>query len=73
MKATSPQVLHARARVGALARWSKDDGAELEEARQDLSALRLEEHIRAAVDGAPPLTPEQRARLARLLRGGDAA
>ncbi len=33
----------------------------------------LEAHIRAVVDRAPELSPEQCDQLARLLRGGDAA
>ncbi len=40
------------------------------EARRDLSALKLELAIQKAVAAAPPLTDEQRARLASLLSGG---
>jgi phosphoserine phosphatase len=38
-----------------------------------LKALKAEEYIRHLVDSAPPLTPEQRDRLAVLLRRGGAA
>jgi hypothetical protein len=40
------------------------------QARADLAAATLEDHIRDVVDGWPPLTPEQRARLALLLHPG---
>jgi hypothetical protein len=40
------------------------------ELRAELKARRLEDHIRAVVDSAPPLTAEQRDRLALILRGG---
>jgi excisionase family DNA binding protein len=44
------------------------------EADRDLAAERLAEHVQRVVDAAPALTPEQRDRLALLLRaGGDAA
>lgn len=33
----------------------------------------LDDYVHELVDQAPPLTPEQRDRLALLLRGGDAA
>lgn len=36
--------------------------------RRDYRALALEEHIAEVVAAAPPLTPEQRERLAALLR-----
>ncbi len=42
-------------------------------ARQRLKAIKAEEYIRRLVDAAPPLTVEQRDRLASLLRGGAAA
>jgi hypothetical protein len=37
------------------------------EARRDLDAANLEQHIRRVVDAAPPLTPEQASRLRSLL------
>jgi hypothetical protein len=43
-----------------------DDPVTLRAAR-DLRAVSLEEHIRRVVDAAPPLTSEQRQRLAILL------
>jgi hypothetical protein len=52
-----------RARAAALARHQPD--------HPDVAAWRAEaaeRYIRALVDGFPPLTPQQRARLAALLR-----
>ncbi len=57
------------ARRAAQARWSP-------EARRDLHATRLEEHVKRVVAQAPPLTPEQVARVVDPLRpfmGGTAA
>ena len=64
-----------RARVAALTRSRKSDDPELISARQNLRASRLEDYIKRTVDAAPPLTAEQRDRLALLLRtpAGDAA
>ena len=45
---------------------------ELESARRELAAEKLAAYIRRTVDDAPPLTAEQRDRLALLLRGGAA-
>lgn len=57
-----------RARIGALSRSRAADDPDLIEARRDLHAARLAEHIKRVVDSAPPLTPEQRDRLSALLR-----
>jgi hypothetical protein len=43
---------------------------ELVEARRNLRALRLEDHVRKVLAGAPPLTDDQRERIAELLRAG---
>ncbi|GJO25672.1 hypothetical protein NJB1507_29330 [Mycobacterium marinum] len=64
-----PTVFHERARVGALSRSRSDDDPELVTARQNLKALNLEEYVRKVVSEAPPLTPEQRDRIAAILRG----
>ncbi len=66
---------HERAKVAALSRCvaagerSADD-PELKEARRNLRALRLEDHVTQVLSGAPPLTDEQRERIAGLLRVG---
>lgn len=49
------------------------DPARIEQTRRDLAAERLASYIAKVVDAAPPLTDEQRDRLAVLLRGGAAA
>lgn len=64
--------LSKRGRVAALTRSRNADDPELIEARRDLVAQSLEEHIRREVAKAPPLTDEQRDRIAAVLRGGAA-
>jgi hypothetical protein len=64
----SPKVAHLRARVATSVRHGNHTAAD--EARRDLLAARLEEQIKRAVAGAPPLTDEQRRRLAAIIRGG---
>lgn len=64
---------HNRARVAALSRWRDDHAADLVDAQRRLREDRLADYIKKTVDEAPPLTPEQRQRLAVLLSGGDAA
>lgn len=59
----------ARGRVAALSRSRTADDPDLIAARQSLKAAGLEEHIAAVVDSAPPLSAEQRERLAGILRG----
>ena len=61
---------------GLIARLSQNPDAQtnpaLAELRRDLKAQRLEEYIAKVVDSAPPLTVEQRDRIAAILRGGAA-
>ncbi|MDP9397340.1 MAG: hypothetical protein M3P96_05725 [Actinomycetota bacterium] len=59
-----------RARLAA--KKKHDPNADVEDIRRDLRAARAEDYIRRVVDAAPPLTLEQRDRLATLLRGGAA-
>ncbi len=61
---------HERAKVASLARSRSEDDPDLVEARRNLRAERLELYIQRTIDGAPPLTDSQRARLAGLLRPG---
>jgi hypothetical protein len=56
-----------RGRLNALRRHRSPDDPAIADAARDLKATRLADHIRAVVDAAPPLTEEQRARLAALL------
>lgn len=59
---------HERARVASLSRSRSHDDPELVDARRRMRAERLADYIRRTVDAAPPLTAEQRDRLALLLR-----
>lgn len=61
-----------RARVAALSRSRSINDPDLVAAKRDLREARLAAYIQRTVDEAPPLTPEQRDRLALLLRGGAA-
>jgi hypothetical protein len=67
MTSTSPNVL-SRNRLGVATRRGVPE--EIEAARRDLAATKIEQYIRKVVDEAPPLTNAQRDRLAVLLRGG---
>lgn len=63
----TPSVRSLQGMSAAARRWdlpNKDDLA------RDYAAAKLADYIKRTVDAAPPLTPEQRARLALLLRGG---
>lgn len=64
---------HERARIASLTRSRQPDDPELVDARRNLAALRLEECVRKTVADAPPLTAEQRDRIAAILRGGGSA
>lgn len=57
-----------RARVAALSRSRCADDPELVGAKNELRIARLEDYITRVVNEAPPLTEEQRDRLAGLLR-----
>ncbi|WP_344054452.1 hypothetical protein [Microbacterium lacus] len=61
-----------RARVASLSRSRSADDPDLIAARRDLRAARIEDYIQRVVATAPPLTADQRSRLAALLVG-DAA
>jgi hypothetical protein len=65
----SPKRRREAASIAALTRWRPDDAA-LAEQRRDYHAAGIEEHIRRLVDQAPPLSTEQRNRLALLPLGG---
>ena len=57
-----------RARVASLSRSRTPDDPDLIAARRNLRTERLADYIKLMVDAAPPLTAEQRDRLALLLR-----
>jgi hypothetical protein len=56
-------------RVASLTRSRNPDDPDLLAAKRDLRAARAEDYIRELAAAAPPLTAEQRDRLALLLRG----
>lgn len=63
----------ARGKIAALSRSRTPDDPELIEARRNLRAARLEDHVARVVAEAPPLTNAQRDRIAALLRSGGGA
>ena len=68
MPALSQKRRAASAKVGGLARHRDSNDPDLTDARRDLRAAELEEHVRRIVDQAPALTAEQRTKVAALLR-----
>jgi hypothetical protein len=68
MPARDPRVRRASSSLAATVRWHPD--ADTTEARRNLEAAKLEQHIRDAVAKSPPLTEAQRAELALILTGG---
>lgn len=61
-----------RGRVAALSRSRAADDPEYCAARRDLAATSIAEYAKKVVAKAPPLTAEQRDRIAAILRGGAA-
>ena len=64
MALPTPSVNAVAGRVGAAARWGNDD---VVQAKRELAEARIAEFVRKIVDKAPPLAPEQRARISALL------
>lgn len=58
-----------RSRVALLSKTHSPDDPIVLEAKRDLRAARLAEYVEKIVAEAPPLTAEQRDRIAGLLRG----
>jgi hypothetical protein len=71
MPAHDPEVRALSSKIAAIERHHSD--ANTGDLRRELRAAQLAEHIRRVVDAAPPLTDDQRTRLAALLRRGDDA
>lgn len=65
--ALSPQAARERSRIAALSRSRSDDDPDLNAARRDFRAAKAEDYVRRIVAAAPPLTDEQRTKLAELL------
>lgn len=76
-----PKVAEKRALVGGLSRavnnGERPDNGELNSAKAELAEAKIEAYVEKILSEAPPLTTEQRTRLAELLRpvriGGAAA
>ena len=68
------ETLALRGRVASLSRSRSATDPDLVNARRDLAAAKLDAYIQKVVAEAPPLTDEQRDRIAALLRpaGGGA-
>jgi hypothetical protein len=62
-----------RARLASLRRFHPDDDPIIVEARREFRAEWLADLVRRSINEAPPLTHSERARIARILRGGDDA
>lgn len=74
MSDRSFQVASAHGTLAALKRHHPNSPELIAPAARELKVAILAEYIRKVVDAAPPLTADQRDRLAVLLRGGpDAA
>jgi hypothetical protein len=69
MPSTDP-VLIARNRLAGLHVGRTPDPAAVREARQELTFAKVERSIAEALDVDPPLTTDQRSRLAALLTAG---
>lgn len=70
MQDTIPTVTRARSRLATAVRYQPE---RVEDARRELAEANLAKYIKRVVEKAPPLTDEQYARLALLLRPADAA
>ena len=64
----SPETASRRSRVIALSRHRGPDDPATIQAKRDLEASKLRDHIERVLTTAPPLTRQQRAALAELLR-----
>ncbi|MEX3645021.1 hypothetical protein [Mycolicibacterium porcinum] len=67
----TPELAHHRARVAGTASAVHDGrlpASALDDPKRDLAAAKIEAYVKRVVAEAPPLTDEQRARLADLMR-----
>lgn len=72
MRTKDPGWKRKRGVLAARTRHHGPDDPEVVALGRDLAAQSLEEHVRAVVAGAPPLTETQIDKLATLLQGGAA-
>ena len=66
-----PEIRRLRARVAQAARYHPDQPERADDDRRSLKAAVAEQYVRDLVDTFPPLTSEQRSRLAALLADGE--
>ena len=66
-----PEIRRLRARVAQAARYHPHQPELADDDRRALKAAVAEQYVRDLVDTFPPLTPEQRGRLAALLADGE--
>jgi hypothetical protein len=57
-----------RSRVASLSRSRTPDDPELVDARRELAVANLENYVARVIDAAPPLTQQQRDRIASLIQ-----
>jgi hypothetical protein len=62
----------ARSELAIMAKTHAPSDPAMVEKRQELRALKLEDHVKRVISQAPPLTDEQRERIANLLMAGGA-
>lgn len=67
-KSRRTAVATASGRVASLARWRGAEAQETRDARRDLAAERIAQYVADIVSKAPPLTENQAAKIAALLR-----
>jgi len=67
---TTDPVIATRNKLASLTRWGPGDTNAITQARRDLNAAHVERAIQRALAAAPPLSADQRDRLASLLRPG---
>ena len=64
----SNTVFSKRGKYAQAIRWHGQDSQQAADSRRDLAEAQIEAYIDKILSEAPPLTPEQRNRLAELLR-----
>ncbi|WP_273733367.1 hypothetical protein [Mycolicibacterium septicum] len=62
------RALDARNKLASTARHHSDDPSKIDDARRDLAEAKIADYVERVLAAAPPLTDEQRVRLAELLR-----
>jgi hypothetical protein len=64
------RALTARQKLGGTIRLNPNDPEKIASARRDLAAAKIADYIERTVASAPPLTDDQRNRIAALLNAG---